>query len=73
MSGAFKTGGLDAITNAITPTTRLLLTNQERHLAAALSAMTCVHGGMELYNKKSSLLGPDPLRPDAGKKKGVTG
>lgn len=32
-----------------TPTTRLLLVNEAIDVAASLSAMTVVHGGLELY------------------------
>lgn len=44
-------------------TTRLILQNNK--IAAYLSAMTCQHGGQELYDQKVAELGPDPLREDA--------
>lgn len=34
---------------APTPTTRLVLVNEEINITASLSAMTVVHGGVELY------------------------
>lgn len=34
-------------------------------MQACLSAMTCVHGPLDLYLTKSAALGPDPLREDA--------
>lgn len=65
MSGSFATGrGL-----VPTPTTRLLLESAELGLTAALSAMTCVHGGLELWESKYAALGPDPLREDADKER----
>lgn len=47
MSGAFTTSPLPG--KPPTPTTRLLLVNEELDLTASLSAMTVVHGGLELY------------------------
>lgn len=34
---------------APTPTTRLVMVNDEMNITASLSAMTVVHGGVELY------------------------
>jgi hypothetical protein len=46
---------------------RLVLVSEgEQRVQASLSAMTCVHGSLELYTAKSAALGPDPLREDAG-------
>lgn len=39
---------------APTPTTRLLLLNEAIDVAASLSAMTVVHGGLELYEVRVS-------------------
>ena len=44
-------------------TTRLRLENED--IVADLSAMTCVHGGPELFEAKRASLGEDPLRTDA--------
>lgn len=51
-------------------TTRLRLVEQqepdlEHKLVTHLSAMTCTHGGWELYTEKRKALGHDPLRADA--------
>jgi hypothetical protein len=67
MSGAFSVSPLPGKTP--TPTTRLSLVNSELNLSASLSAMTCVHGGPDLYESKYKLLGPDPLREDADKER----
>lgn len=44
----------------------MLVSEGEQRVQASLSAMTCVHGSLELYTVKSGALGPDPLREDAG-------
>ena len=65
MSGQFKTGSaLEA-----TPNTRLELIGSEGSapIMAHLSAMTCVHGDVDFYEKKKRALGEDPLREDADK------
>jgi endonuclease VIII len=43
--------------------------SQENDISASLSAMTCLHGGPELYEAKSAQLGPDPLRDDADRER----
>ncbi len=40
---------------------------QELGVVAHLSAMTVDHGSLELYRRKATALGPDPLREDADK------
>ncbi len=67
MSGAFSVFPLPGKTH--TPTTRLSLINKEKNISASLSAMTCVHGGPDLYESKYKALGPDPLREDADKER----
>lgn len=67
MSGAFSVSPFPG--KVATPTTRLFLVNKERNLTASLSAMTCVHGGLELFEGKLEALGPDPLREDADKER----
>ncbi|OAE23922.1 hypothetical protein AXG93_1217s1340 [Marchantia polymorpha subsp. ruderalis] len=47
--------------------TRLRLENEAEDVVAHLSSSVCVHGGMELYRKRLTELGPDPLRDDADK------
>lgn len=47
--------------------TRLRLYNEELGFEAHLSASVCDHGNIELYRKKITELGPDPLRKDADK------
>lgn len=44
-------------------TTRLVLSNDKT--VSHLSAMTCKHGDISLFEAKQSALGPDPLRADA--------
>jgi formamidopyrimidine-DNA glycosylase len=46
-------------------TNRLRLETEDGLLVADLSAMTCKHGPLELYEKKKQELGQDPLRDDA--------
>lgn len=48
-----------------TATTRLELRNEQDTIIAHVSAMTVQYAGIELYEKKYSALGPDPLREDA--------
>jgi len=67
MSGAFSVSPLPGKPH--TPTTRLSLINTDLNLSASLSAMTCVHGSLDLYESKYKLLGPDPLREDADKER----
>lgn len=67
MSGAFSVFPLPGKTH--TPTTRLSLVNKDINISASLSAMTCVHGGPDLYESKYNALGPDPLREDADKER----
>lgn len=63
MSGAFRTLALGSLEPK--PTTRLRLINHELGLEAHLGAMTCEHGGPELFANGQARLGPDPLREDA--------
>ncbi|KAI8465749.1 MAG: hypothetical protein J3K34DRAFT_435962, partial [Monoraphidium minutum] len=66
MSGAFRTMPLEQESERPPrETTRLRLEAGGDALVAHLSAMTVAHGGLELYESKSSKLGPDPLREDA--------
>ncbi|KAL2651500.1 hypothetical protein R1flu_019628 [Riccia fluitans] len=47
---------------------RLRLENEEENVVAHLSAMWCVHGGMDLYRNRLVELGPDPLQKTQTKK-----
>lgn len=57
---------------APTPTTRLLLVNEELGLTASLSAMTVVHGDMKLYEVSQARPAPCLCdhRPDGRPKSG---
>eukprot|EP00566_Odontella_aurita_P000681 CAMPEP_0113559850 /NCGR_PEP_ID=MMETSP0015_2-20120614/19117_1 /TAXON_ID=2838 /ORGANISM="Odontella" /LENGTH=546 /DNA_ID=CAMNT_0000461515 /DNA_START=91 /DNA_END=1728 /DNA_ORIENTATION=+ /assembly_acc=CAM_ASM_000160 len=70
MSGAWSVHSADEEPETKS-TTRLRLVEQcastleQNKLSTHLSAMTCKHGGYELYRGKRAALGHDPLRSDA--------
>lgn len=63
MAGAWAVFQGDEPVPEPTPTNRLRL--HREGITADLSAMTCQHGGIELYQQKRAKLGEDPLRDDA--------
>ncbi|KAG6549538.1 hypothetical protein Mapa_008919 [Marchantia paleacea] len=65
MSGSFRTFKFPGPEPR--ETTRLRLENEAEDVVAHLSSSVCVHGDMELYRKRLTELGPDPLRDDTDK------